>query len=695
MSHELDLVVGGSELRIETGRLARQAHGAALVRYGETVVLATATSAPEPDLSRDFLPLFVEYREKFYAAGKIPGGFIKKEGRPQDTEIISARLIDRMIRPLLPSEYRKETQVVVLVLSSDQENDADVLGAIGASAALAISPIPFDGPAAAVRVGRIDGNWVVNPTFTQLEESDAELVVAGTEESINMVEGGAKELPEEEVLKALRFAHQEIGRICQVQRELARVAGGEKEAFEPGQPDPELVSEVEGEFAEPLREALHLTEKKERREAIKAVKEKAVERFGGEDGEQAKAVLRLLEGMEEHEVRQMVLEEGRRLDGRGPNDIRPITCEVGLLPRTHGSSLFTRGQTQGLVSVTLGTVEDEQLLDEMEREGTKSFMVHYYFPPFSVGEVAPIRGQGRREIGHGALAERALKPVVPGEETFPYTIRVVSEILESNGSSSMATVCGGSLALMDAGAPIRAAVAGIAMGLMVDGDRAVILTDILGDEDHLGDMDFKVAGTRNGMTAFQMDVKVKGLSLDLLDEALERAREARLFILDVMDKTIPQPRPHLSPYAPRIITMTINPEKIGKIIGPGGKVIRSICEETGAKINVDDSGVVTIASVDGEAGELAQKRIEGIVQEPVVGQIYDATVKTITKYGCFVEILPGVEGLVHISELDTGRVERVEDVVKLGGHIKAKLVGYDDQKRMKLSRKAALAEAEV
>src|SRR5205809_436732 len=596
----------GRVLKLEAGRLAKQAAGSCLLQFGETVVLATVTVSDSVS-TLPFFPLTVEYREKSYAAGKIPGGFLKREGRPSDEEILSARVTDRSVRPLFPEGFKNEIQVFIYVLSADQENDADVLGVTAASAALTMSKVPWNGPIAAVRVGRVEGAWILNPTFQQLEFSDVDMVVSGGKDSIVMVEGGALELTEN-----------------------------------------------------------------------------------------TKDVANVIEDIEYRTMREQVLTHRERVDGRDLDTVRPISCEVGVLPRTHGSALFTRGQTQALVSATLGTVSDEQRIDSIDvaQETSKSFMLHYNFPPFSTGEVRPIRGTSRREVGHGALAERALQALLPPYEQFPYTIRIVSDILESNGSSSMATVCGGSLALFDAGVPMTAACAGVAMGLIKDGDRVAVARDILGTEDQLGDMDFKLAGTRQGVTSIRMDFKIAGLEFKIVSEALEKAKQARLHILDIMDQAIPQPRSQLSKYAPRIITVQIRPDKIGDLIGPKGKTIRGIQEQTGAEINVDDNGLVTISAV-GEGGERARDMVAALVQEPEVGKVYEGVVKSTTAFGAFIEILPGVEGLLHISELQHGRTERTEDVVKKGDHVRVKLLEVDERGRMRLSRKALIEKPEA
>ncbi len=683
--------IGGRLLSIETGRVARQANGAVLVRYADTMILAVAVCEKEPREDIDFFPLSVEYQEKTYAAGKIPGGFFKREGRPSSKEILSARLIDRPVRPLFPDNFKHETQVVVYVLSSDQQNDADVLGGIGASAALSISDIPFLGPIASVRVGMINGEFVINPTFTQLEESRLNLVLSGSYDSIIMVEGQSNELGEADMVAALKFGHQYIREIIDLQRELIAECGLPKMEI-PEPQIPEGLEEKIDRFCAPrIREANRIAEKKARREAVSLIKDELKEMLGEELAEE-KAILikEIFEKVEKREVRAMVLNEGKRLDGRGLDDIREIACEVGFLPRAHGSALFTRGQTQSLGAATLGTKIDEQIIDALEGDSTKSYMLHYNFPGFSVGEVKFFRGPSRREIGHGDLAERSLMPVLPAEENFPYTIRIVSEILESNGSSSMASVCSGSLSLMDAGVPVKCHVAGIAMGLIKEDSQVCVLTDILGDEDHLGDMDFKVAGTRQGITAFQMDIKISGLTFEIMAEALEKARRARHKILDIMEKTIERPRADISPYAPRILTLMIPVDKIGAVIGPGGKVIRGIIEQTGAKIDIDDSGLVIVASSDVAAAEKAKYMVQALVEEPEVGKQYRAVVKRIMDFGAFAEFLPGKEGLIHISELDDKRVGKVTDVVKLGDAVDVVLIKIDREGRYNLSRKEVL-----
>jgi polyribonucleotide nucleotidyltransferase len=684
----------GRPLKLEAGRLAKQAAGSCLLQFGETVVLA-AVAVSDNLSTLPFFPLTVEYREKSYAAGKIPGGFLKREGRPSDEEILAARVIDRSVRPLFPEGFKNEVQVFLYVLSADQENDADVLGVTAASAALEMSKVPWQGPIAAVRVGRVEGAWILNPTFQQLEFSDVDMVVSGGRDSIVMVEGGALELTEAEIVKGLEVAQKGIRELLDAATELVRDMRQPKMEWTKSEPPAELVTRVKSLAEARVAEALQLPEKSERAQALAALKATIHEQLAAEFPDNAKDVASVIEEIEYHTMRQQVLERGERVDGRDLDTVRPISCEVGVLPRTHGSALFTRGQTQALVSATLGTVSDEQRIDSIDvpQETSKSFMLHYNFPPFSTGEVRPIRGTSRREVGHGALAERALQALLPPYEQFPYTIRIVSDILESNGSSSMATVCGGSLALFDAGVPMSGACAGVAMGLIKEGDRVAVLTDILGTEDHLGDMDFKVAGTRQGVTSIQMDIKISGLDFHIVAEALDKAKTARLHILDIMDQAIPRPRSQLSKYAPRIITIQIRPDKIGDLIGPKGKTIRGIQEQTGAEINVDDNGLVTISAV-GEGGERARDMVAALVQEPEVGKVYEGVVKSTTAFGAFVEILPGVEGLLHISELQHGRTERTEDVVKKGDHVRVKLLEVDERGRMRLSRKALLDKPE-
>src|SRR6267142_2642968 len=670
----------GRTLKIESGRLAKQAAGSCLLQFGETVVLAAVTVS-ENLSNLPYFPLTVEYREKAYAAGKIPGGFLKREGRPSDDEVTSARVIDRGVRPLFPEGFKNEVQVFVYVLSADQENDADVLGVVAASTALSLSKVPWNGPIAAVRVGRVEGAWILNPTFQQLEFSDVDLTVSGSSESIVMVEGGALELTEAEIIKGLEVAHKGIKELLGVADQVVEALQQPKMEWTKAEPAAELVARVKELAEDKVSEALTLAVKGERAQALRAIKSTIVEQLAEEFPDKQRDIAEVIEGIEYKTMRERVLTAGERVDGRDLDTVRPITCEVGWLPRAHGSALFTRGQTQALVTVTLGTTDDEQRIDSIDvaQETTKSFMLHYNFPPFSTGEVKPVRGVSRREIGHGALAERALQAVLPPYEQFPYTLRIVSEILESNGS----------LALMDAGVPVKSACAGVAMGLITEGGRTAILTDILGSEDHLGDMDFKVAGTKDGVTSIQMDIKVEKLDWKVISEALEKAKRARLHILDIMHQAMPEPRSQLSKYAPRIITVQIRPDKIGDLIGPKGKTIRGIQEQTGAQINVEDTGMVTISGV-GEAAERARDMVSGLMQEPEVGRVYEGVVKSTTAFGAFVEIIPGVEGLLHISELQHGRTEKTEDVVKKGDHVRVKLLEVDERGRMKLSRKALL-----
>jgi polyribonucleotide nucleotidyltransferase len=681
----------GRQLSLETGRMAKQAAGAVLVRYADTMVLAAVTVSPNLS-TLPFFPLTVEYREKTYAAGKIPGGFLKREGRPSDKEILASRLIDRSIRPLFPEGFKNEVQVFVTVLSADQENDADILGVTAASAALSVSSVPWNGPLAAVRVGRVDGNWILNPTFQQLEFSTIDLTASGTADSIVMVEGGALEISEAEMLEALKVAQRGIQELVGLEQQLVKKAPPKKLEWSHAPVDEVLVGRVRelGEAA--VAKAINAKDKAGRAAAVRLIRQQVIEQLAADYADRGKEIGNEFEEIEYRTMRKQVLDKGERVDGRDLDTVRPISIETSVLPRVHGSALFTRGQTQALVSVTLGTADDEQRVDSIDVAGetTKSFMLHYNFPPYSTGEVKMMRGTSRREIGHGALAERALHPLLPHYEEFPYTLRIVSEILESNGSSSMATVCGGSLALMDAGVPIKAPCAGVAMGLIKEGKKVAILTDILGSEDHLGDMDFKVAGTETGITSIQMDIKIEGLDLKIMEQALEKARNGRLHILGEMKKALGEARADLSPYAPRIITMQIAPAKIGDVIGPKGKTIRAIQEATGARINIEDSGLVTISAVGGEAGEKARSMVAAITTEPEVGKTYEGPVKSTTAFGAFVEILPGVEGLLHISELQHGRTEKTEDVVKKGDVVQVKLLEVDERGRMKLSRKALL-----
>ena len=690
MIARVERIIEGKSLSVEVGRVARQADGAALVRYGDTVVLVTAVASKQPRQGIDFFPLTVDYQERAYAAGKIPGGFFKREGRPHDKETLTARLIDRPLRPLFPKGYRQDVQIISTVLSADQENDPDILAIMGASAALTISPIPFLGPIGAVRVGRVDGKFVLNPTYAQQERTDIDLVVAGTQAAVVMIEAWAKEVSEESMAEAIDFSHKGIQALIDMLLELANKLGVEKAPFTVPPPDQELRERVSTLARHGLRTLAGVADKEEQRTRRQQLFDEVMAQFGEEPDDRKLIVRGLFEQIEHEELRRMILVEGRRADGRALDQVRPISAEVGILPRTHGSALFTRGQTQALVTTTLGTSEDEQRLDDIEGEGTKRFMLHYNFPPFSVGEVRFMRGPGRREIGHGALAERALVTVLPPKEEFPYTLRIVSDILESNGSSSMATVCGASLSLMEAGVPIRCAVAGVAMGLVMENDRTAILTDIIGLEDHLGDMDFKVAGTRQGLTALQMDIKTQGITASLMAKALEQAKRARLHILDQMDRAISEPRPSISVYAPRILTIMIPVDKIRDVIGPGGKVIRGIVAESGAKIDVSDDGRVEIASVDEAAAQKALSIISRIVEVPEVGKVYPGKVVKIMDFGAFVQILPGTDGLLHISQISEHRVKKVEEVLSEGEEIMVKVIDIDKSGKIRLSRKEVL-----
>ena len=692
MTQKVEREWAGRTLAIETDRVAKQADGAVLVHYGETVVLVTAVAVREVKEKMDFFPLLVNYIEMTYAAGRIPGGFFKREGRPTDREVLSSRLIDRGIRPLFPKGFLNETQVVATVLSADQENDPSVLGIIGASAALQISDIPFSGPLAGVKVGRVDGTIVINPTTDELTRSDLDLIVAGNPDGVMMVEGGGSVVDEETVLEAIFSGYEALKPILAMQDELKEAFGKEKRPYTPLEEGGSLWDEVKG-FAKPqFSDAVQIAHKIERRDRMHDIAQEAMERFGGEEGEFASEVRRACEDAEREVIRSPIFEAQKRFDSRKPADIRPISCEVGLLPRTHGSALFTRGETQVMAVTTFGTSEDEKKVESLllGRDLYKTFMLHYNFPPFSVGEVSFLRAPSRREVGHGALAERALLPILPSAEEFPYTIRVVSEVLESNGSSSMATVCGGCLSLMDAGVPIKASVAGIAMGLMQEGDQVAILTDIAGDEDHHGDMDFKVAGTADGITALQMDVKVPGLSKAIMEQALTQARQARLTVLDAMHQALDKPRAELSKHAPRIVTIQINPDRIKDVVGPLGKNIRSIIERTGCRIDIEDTGAVKIASPSAEAIEEAIALVKESSQEAEIGEVYTGKVKKIVDFGAFVEILPGIDGLVHISQLAKERVEKVTDVVKVGDEIQVKVLEIDNNGKIRLSRRALL-----
>jgi polyribonucleotide nucleotidyltransferase len=692
MMHRREVEIGGRTLSIEMGKLAKQANGSALVRMGDTVVLVTACASKEDREGIDFLPLTVDYRENFYASGKIPGGFFKREGRPNEKEILTSRLIDRPIRPMFPDGWHRETQVIGLVLSTDRENDSDILAVTGASAALYCSEIPFPTPLGSVRIGLLDGKFVVNPTFEQLKRSDLNLTVAGSAEAIVMVEAGANEVAEEQMVEALGIAHREIQKIAALQEELFRAVAPRKIEVKARQRDAELRREVEEKGFHRLKDAMKTRGKLAAERQVEALEATLTEELGEREPEVLAEASSLFSAMQEKILREEVLVHRKRLDGRAFDEVREVTCEVGVLPRTHGSSLFTRGETQALVTVTLGTSEDVQRLDWLEGESEKRFMLHYNFPPFSVGEAKFLRGPGRREIGHGALAERALVSVIPAEHEFPYTIRIVSDILESNGSSSMASVTGGCLALMDAGVPLKAPIAGIAMGLVKEGDGYAILTDIAGAEDHYGDMDFKVAGTANGITALQMDIKVTGLTQAIMGEALEQARRARIFILEKMAAALPAPRREISAYAPRIFTLRIPTDKIRDVIGPGGKMIRSIIERTGVKIDVEDDGSIAIASTDEASAKKAIQIIEELTAVPEIGKTYLGKVQRIVDFGAFVEIIPGTDGLLHISEVADYRVKDVRSEISEGDQILVKVINIDPQGKVKLSRKAVLRE---
>lgn len=693
---KVEKLIGKRVLSIEVGKIAKQADGSALVQYGDTMVLAAAVSSPEEKEDADFFPLTIDYREKMYATGKFPGGFFKREGRPTSKEILTMRLIDRPIRPLFPETYLREVQVQSMVLSADKENDPDILAMIAASAALTVSSIPFQGPTGSVRVGQIDGAFVINPTHEELTKSTVDLVISGTEEAITMVESSSKEVPEERMVDAIMFGHAFIKEIVQLQKELLVKCRKEKQPIPPLKVDMKLLETIKKKYQAEIGVKNLTPGKEERKNALNEIIKRIIAEYcaDAEGAPTKKAIKAIFERIETTVVREQIINEGKRPDGRGLTGIRPITCEVGLLPRTHGSALFTRGETQALVVTTLGTTSDEQKIDTLEDEYSKKFMLDYNFPPFCVGEVKPLRGPGRREIGHGALAERSLEAVLPAPGKFPYTIRIVSDVMESNGSSSMATVCGGTLSMMDAGVPITEPVAGIAMGLVKEGDSVCILSDILGTEDHLGDMDFKVAGTKNGVTALQMDIKISGITEKIMRDALKQAKEGRLLILAELARVIEKPREQISVYAPKLVQIKINPEKIGMVIGPGGKNIKKIQEETGAKIEIEDDGTVFISSALAASVDRAKIWIERMTEEVQVGKIYTGKVLSIKEYGAFVEIFPGHDGLVHISEISDTRVEKVEDVVQVGQDIMIKVIGIDDQKRVKLSRKAALKDKE-
>lgn len=691
----VEVEVRGKKLIIETGEIARQSDGSVIIRYGDTILLATAVAEKKTKEDIDFFPLTIDYQEKTFAAGKIPGGYFKREGKPTEKEVLTSRLIDRPIRPLFPKGFYSETQGIVSVLSYGDENVSDILGITGMSAALMISDIPFNGPVGAVRVGLLDGNLILNPDLSESERLELNIVVAGTEDAVVMVEGGASEVSEDILLEAIDFAHSEIRRIIPIQKELREKVGKPKRPLIEKKIDEALREEVERFVIERIKEYIRIPGKQKRQEALDMLLEETKHHFDAEARGISRFISETFFDIEKKLVRDMIIKDGIRADGRRPDEIRQISSRVGILPRAHGSALFVRGETQALVAVTLGTAEDEQKVETLEGETYKNFMLHYNFPPFSVGEVRPLRSPGRREIGHGALAERALKPVIPEKEVFPYTIRVVSDILESNGSSSMATVCGATLALMDAGVPIKAPVAGIAMGMIQERGETVILTDILGLEDHLGDMDFKVTGTSKGITAFQMDLKTGGIDRQTMQRALEQARQGRLYILEKIKESLPAPREKLAPHAPRIYTMQIKQDKIRDVIGTGGKVIRGIIEQTGVKIDISDSGLVNIAASDESSAMKAMEIISGIVAEAEIGKIYLGKVKRIVDFGAFVEILPGTEGLLHISQISDRRIARVTDELHEGDEVLVKVIEIDKQGKIRLSRKEAMREREA
>jgi len=687
----LELEIGKSILSLETGKLAKQADGAVVVRYGDTVVLVTAVASKEAEEGLDFFPLTVEYRERAYAAGRIPDIYGRREPRPGTGEILIARLIDHCIRPLFPKDARNEIQIMALTLASDKENPPDTLAVIGASAALCVSDIPFIEPVGAVIVGKIDGEFIINPTYEEEREGELDLFVTGTKSAVMSVEGGAKILPESEILEAIDFAHQEIKKIVELQEKLTKLCGKPKREFVKVEANEEVEERLRAAATEGIVRSIGIIDKLEREQYLKDLKHDVAAPL--EDENVSEDVIDfVMTKIEREEMRRSILTEGKRIDGRGLKDIRPITCEVGVLPRTHGSALFTRGQTQALCVTTLGISSDEEEIKDLEGKKTKRFMLHYNFPPFSVGEVAPIRGPGRREIGHGALAERALTPVMPDEDEFPYAVRVVAEILESNASSSMASVCGATLALMDAGVPIKAPVAGVGIGLVKEGDQFAILTDMIGVEDALGDMDFKIAGTKDGITAIQMDIKISGVSREIMELAMIQAKEARAFIIDKMLEAIPEPRPEISIYAPRIISLKIPVDKIKDVIGPGGRVIKKMQDELGVQIEIENDGTVQIASTDKEAADKAISTIRSLTEEPEIGKIYTGKVTSVTDYGAFVEIFAGREGLLHISELNDGYVRKVEDVLSEGDEVVVKLIDIDKFGRLNLSRKAVISE---
>lgn len=692
MKTNVEVEVRGKKLSIETGEMAKQSDGAVVVKYGDTVLLATAVADKKVREGLDFFPLTIDYQEKTFSAGKIPGGYFKREGRPTEKEVLTSRLVDRPMRPLFPKGFRSETQGIVSVLSYGEENVSDVLGITAMSAALTISDIPFNGPVGAVRVGLLKGELIINPDLSEAESLDLNIVVAGTGDAVMMVEGGASEVSEKILLEAIEYGHAEIKRLVAVQHELRSLAGKPKRPFMQKEEDVDLQNSVKTYVLDRIKEHIAIPGKQRRQEALDMLLDETLKHFEAEEKGLAKNIANIFFDIEKDLVRRMIINEGVRADGRRPDEIRQITSSVGFLPRAHGSALFVRGETQALVVVTLGTSEDEQKIETLEGETYKTFMLHYNFPPFSVGEVKPLRSPGRREIGHGALAERSLKAVIPPKEVFPYTIRVVSDILESNGSSSMATVCGSTLALMDAGVPIKAPVAGIAMGLIQEGDKTIVLTDILGLEDHLGDMDFKVTGTEQGITAFQMDLKTGGISKEVMEKALEQARQGRVFIIGKIKEALASPRESLAPHAPRIYTMQIKQDKIRDVIGTGGKVIRGIIEQTGVKIDIDDSGLINIASADETSAQKAIDIINGIIAEAEIGRIYLGKVRRITDFGAFVEILPGTDGLLHISQISEKRIAKVTDELQEGDEVLVKVIEIDRQGKIRLSRKEAMRE---
>jgi len=685
---KINIEINERTLSIEMHKIGKQADGSALIRYGDTIMFVSATSKKEAKEKKPFLPLIVDYRENTYAAGKIPGGFFKREGRPSEREILISRLIDRPVRSLFPDGYYFDTQIVALLLSADLENESDTLGIIGASAALYFSDIPFTTPMGAVKIGYINDEYVINPTVSQLGQSPLNMVVAGTEDGIVMMEAGATEIAEDKILEAVSFAREPINKIIQAQKELYEGSRIQKREFEAFKIDPSKFEKLENQIANRILESFQIELKKERDAKTKQILESLIADIPEENLEEISETTQIFYEIQKKLVRNLILEKGQRVDGRSFDDIRPISIDVGMLPRTHGSSLFTRGETQCLATVTLGTFEDVQRIDGLGEEGEKRFMLHYNFPPFSVGEVSFLRGPGRREIGHGALAEKSILPSIPHEEDFPYTIRIVSDILESNGSSSMASVCGGVLSLMDAGVPLSMVVAGIAIGLVKENERHAVLTDIAGLEDHFGDMDLKVAGTEKGITAIQLDLKVPSIDPDILKEGLQKARSARLKVLEKMKEAISEPRPDISPYAPRIIYLLINPEKVADVIGPAGKIIKKIIAQTGAKIDIDETGKITIASADVEAAERAREMIREITVEAEVGKTYTGKVVRIEEYGAFVEILPNIVGLLHISEIAHYRIRHTRDVMKLGQTVNVKVLAVDEDNKIKLSKKA-------